>query len=113
MFDKNKDLLPIGSVVILKGASLRLMIIGLLPLLEDNKSYYDYCGCIYPEGLTDFKSVAFFNRESIERVFSLGGFDEAANSHMKLLREREKEIISSSEFVKKPIDDVNNVKPKE
>ena len=113
MFDKNKDLLPVGSVVILKGASLRLMIIGLLPLLEDNKSYYDYCGCIYPEGLIDFKTMAFFNRESIERVYSLGGYDEATNNHMKILRQREKEILSNSNYVKKKIDDINNVMSKE
>lgn len=106
MFDKNKDLLPVGSVVILKGAKLRLMIIGLLPLLEDKESYYDYCGCIYPEGFIDFKTLAFFNRESIDRVYSLGGYDEATNNYMKVVREREKEVLSNPKFKKKKIDDI-------
>ena len=113
MFDKNKDLLPVGSVVLLKGANLRLMIIGLFPLLEDKTSYYDYAGCVYPEGLIDMKTMAFFNRENIERVYSLGAYDDGVNEFLKIMKEREKEIINNPNLKKKEIGTINVEENKE
>ena len=45
-----KDLLPIGSVVALEGATRKLMIIGLLVQDEQTKTMYDYIGEPFPEG---------------------------------------------------------------
>ena len=43
--------LPIGTVVLLKGGSKRVMITGFCSV-DGNESdvIYDYNGCVYPEG---------------------------------------------------------------
>ena len=45
-----KKYLPIGSVVVLKNANIRLMIYGRLQKAEDSDSVRDYIGCLYTEG---------------------------------------------------------------
>ena len=55
----NDKLLPIGSVVLLKEAKKRLMIIGYYPTIiseEGNTTTYDYSGCLFPEGIIDSES---------------------------------------------------------
>ena len=43
--------LPIGTVVMLKGGSKRVMIAGFCAMAEEaGDKVYDYSGCIYPEG---------------------------------------------------------------
>ena len=109
MFDKNKDILPVGSVVLLKNGNLRIMIIGLFPLVEDKHSYYDYCGVLYPEGLMSLNTLGFFNRESISKVFSIGLFDDGVNNFMNYIKEREEEIINNPEYKKKENDDLEDI----
>ena len=50
-----KDLLPIGSVVLLKGGEKRLMICGRVVCREDGEQIYDYAGCYYPEATMQLK----------------------------------------------------------
>ena len=46
-----KELLPIGSVVLLRDAMKKLMIIGIKPVKADEPDkMYDYIGVLYPEG---------------------------------------------------------------
>ena len=45
-----KDLLPLGSVVLLKGGSKRLMIIGRIQSRAGSNEIYDYSGCFSPRG---------------------------------------------------------------
>ena len=71
-----KDLLPIGSVVLLKGGQRRLMITGRILSDASMKEIYDYVGVIYPVGNTGDENQYFFNRENIERVFFMGFQDE-------------------------------------
>lgn len=111
MFDMNKDILPVGSVVLLKKGKLRLMIVGLFPLMEDGVSYYDYCACLYPEGIVSTKTMGFFNRESIERVYSLGGFDDSANTFMNVIKEQEKQFTKSGKYKRIEIDQLDNIFP--
>nr|MCR4909192.1 DUF4176 domain-containing protein [Lachnospiraceae bacterium] len=47
-----KDLLPIGSVVLLKGGQRKLMITGRILSDEKLTEIYDYVGVIYPLGNT-------------------------------------------------------------
>ena len=44
------ELLPLGSIVILKGGFKKLIIIGRKIVQGENKEFYDYLGCLYPEG---------------------------------------------------------------
>ena len=70
MFERT---LPIGSVVLLKNASKRLMIIGYCKYkMGDEVTIYDYAGCAYPEGFIGPEATALFNHDQIERIYALG-----------------------------------------
>ncbi len=72
MYDYNR-VLPIGSVVLLKGANKRLMILGYRrSSANDTSRIYDYCGCTYPEGFTNPQQTAIFDHDMIDRVIFLG-----------------------------------------
>lgn len=70
--------LPLGTVVLLKGAEKRLMITGFctMPTDDEKGTLYDYCGCMYPEGIISTNQTALFNHEQIEKVFFVGYSDE-------------------------------------
>lgn len=67
-----KDMLPIGSVVLLKGGEKRIMICGRIQAKKGDSKVYDYSACYYPEGILDPTSMFFFNRDAIEKVFFVG-----------------------------------------
>lgn len=68
-----KNLLPIGSVVLLKEGSKKLMIIGIKPVKEDEPNkIYDYIGVIYPEGFLGNQYNFLFNHEDINDVVFTG-----------------------------------------
>lgn len=70
------DFLPIGSVVLLKGAEKRLMIIGRFQVEVETGQVYDYSGCLYPEGVINPKDLFLFQSDDIERVYFVGMQDE-------------------------------------
>ena len=67
-----KNLLPIGSVVLLRGGEKRLMISGRIQTKEGEDVIYDYSGVLYPEGMIGSDNMYFFNRDAIDRVFFIG-----------------------------------------
>lgn len=65
--------LPVGTVVMLKDAYKRMMIMGYQQSqTEDLKKVYDYIGCIYPEGFIKVQEMRLFDHEDIEIVFEMG-----------------------------------------
>ena len=85
--------LPLGTVVLLKGAKKRLMITGFCSFDEEKKDkMYDYTGCLYPEGIITSKQMALFDHSQIEKIFYLG------------LRDNEEK-----EFKKKLVTELNNI----
>ncbi len=78
MNNVGEKFLPLGSVVMLKGASKRLMITGFCTMAADDESgvMYDYSGCMYPEGVISSDRTAVFNHNQIEKVYHLGLVDE-------------------------------------
>ncbi len=76
-----KDLLPIGSVVLLKGGEKRVMIVGRIQTKAGDDKIYDYCAIYFPEGLVSSDSVFFFNRDAIEIVYFIGLQDEEELSY--------------------------------
>ena len=65
--------LPLGTIVKLKNGKKCLMITGFC--LYDNDHghvLYDYCGCMYPEGMLSNKENNLFNHSDIEKVINLG-----------------------------------------
>lgn len=70
MFDR---VLPIGSIVLLKGGKRRVMVIGYCKYKDDDRvTIYDYAGCLYPQGFMSPEKTVLFNHEQIERIYSLG-----------------------------------------
>lgn len=67
-----KTLLPIGSVVLLKGGQKRLMICGRIQTDVATGIKYDYSACYYPEGILNSKELFMFNNDNIQRLFFVG-----------------------------------------
>ena len=67
-----KNLLPIGSVVLLKGGDKRIMICGRIQTRAGESKIYDYSACYYPEGIMSSDNMFFFDRDAIEHVFFIG-----------------------------------------
>lgn len=69
--------LPIGTVVLLKGGSKRVMIIGFCAMAKEKEGrVFDYCGCIFPEGLMASNQTCMFDHSQIEKIFYKGLVDE-------------------------------------
>ena len=75
MIDFN-ELLPIGSVVLLKNATKRLMIFGVGQTDKTDDVDYDYIGVMYPEGNMGDGTQYLFNHSDIDRV-DFRGLDDA------------------------------------
>lgn len=71
-----KELLPIGSVVLLKGGEKRLMIFGIKQTEQETQEDHDYIGVLYPEGNIGPNGQFFFNHEDIVEVFFKGYADQ-------------------------------------
>ena len=70
MFD---ELLPIGSVVLLKEGRKKLMIIGIKPVTdEEPEKVYDYIGVLFPEGYLNNEYNFLFNHEDINDIVFWG-----------------------------------------
>lgn len=75
-------LLPVGSVVKLKEAEKRLVVIGILQRNGDGE-IYDYLGCPYPEGFVDSDAMFLFNHQDLADVSYLGYDDIERQAFIK------------------------------
>lgn len=79
--------LPIGTVVMLNGGTKRLMITGFCMYDKGNRNkLYDYCGCLYPEGMVSSDQTALFDHEQISKVYYIGLQDEEEKKFMVQLK---------------------------
>ena len=70
-------LLPIGTVVLLKNSTKRVMITGVAQVSsEDNSDVYDYIGVLYPEGYMSPDKNYLFNRDQIDKLYFIGYQDD-------------------------------------
>jgi len=73
----NSQLFPIGSIVILKEGTKKLMIFGRKQQVEtDEVRKFDYMGCPYPEGYMNPDFTYLFNHDDIQEVVSTGYEDQ-------------------------------------
>lgn len=80
--------LPVGSIVLLNGATKRLMITGFCTIDgENSETMYDYCGCLYPEGMISSDETALFNHDQIAQVYHVGYSDEEEVAFKEKLNE--------------------------
>ena len=85
---KLEKYLPAGTVVKLKGGIKRVMITGFGVSGHNNpKEIWDYCGCIYPEGIISSDEMLLFDHEQITEVFCMGLIDEEQQEFNKKLVE--------------------------
>ena len=82
-----KEYLPIGSVVLLKNAKKKLMITGFYVKPNNSAVYYDYLGCLFPEGIMSENENYLFNNEQIEKVCHEGLNDKEEKAFKKRLYE--------------------------
>ena len=73
--------LPIGSVVLLKGANKRLMIYGRKQLDPATDIEYDYGACLFPEGNIEADKSFLFNAEEIDRLYFIGYQDKEEDDY--------------------------------
>lgn len=68
-----EQVLPVGTVVMLKGGMKKLMIMGYQQSATESLiKVYDYIGCEYPEGFIDTEDLVLFDHSDIEHIFALG-----------------------------------------
>ncbi len=83
-----KSMLPIGSVVLLKGGQKRLMICGRVQTDVATGITYDYSGCYYPDGIINSKELFMFNNGNIQKLFFIGFQDGEEIAFRKFLDEQ-------------------------
>ena len=66
-----KRFYPIGTIVNLKDFDLEVMIIGY-SMINSKGVKYDYCGCIYPLGISSKKDYLFFDKRNITKIIKVG-----------------------------------------
>lgn len=97
-----KDLLPLGSVVLLKGGNKRIMICGRIQTKAGEDIVYDYSACYYPEGIISADNMFFFNRDAIEKVYFIGFQDqEELNFHEDVLDQLGELTVKDGQIVTK------------
>ena len=90
--------LPIGTVVLLKGANKRLMIVGFCTAEENNKEkVWDYNACLYPEGVLKSNQSVMFNHDQIEKIYHLGLIDVEEELFKKELNKALNKMNNSEE----------------
>lgn len=94
-------LLPIGSVVLLKNSTKRVMIIGVCQVneSEEGKTVYDYAGCVFPEGYLRPELNYLFNGDQIDKLFAIGFQD----SEQLAFKEKADELIRKVRSGEEPV----------
>lgn len=100
-----KKILPLGSVVLLNGGTKKVMIIGYcMRTPEKPNKLYDYCGCIFPEGVLRSDVTCVFNHNQIKEVCFSGFQNDESNKFIDRVvalttqeEEKEKQEVTQSE----------------
>ena len=80
--------LPVGTVVMLKGGTKRIMITGycMLDKKGDNTKMYDYAGCLFPEGMASSEQTGLFDHSQIEKIYYMGLQDEEQKKFIETIK---------------------------
>ena len=94
------NLLPLGTVVLLKNGKKKVMITGYYCMGQESEGkVFDYSGCMYPEGVINSEKTLMFNHENIDKVFYVGYTDsesEEFSEHLKEIRKAIDENLKES-----------------
>lgn len=75
-------LLPIGSVVLLKESTRRLLIVGQCVSRDENSRIFDYTAVLFPDGFSKPDKMYMFDREQIDKVYYVGYMDEKSKDFL-------------------------------
>ena len=89
-----KALLPIGTVVLLKESTKRVMIYGRLQREVNGNRVWDYIACLFPEGNVNADHSFLFDNEQIESVFFVGCQDEEEMRFQQYLQDTIQQLKS-------------------
>ena len=79
----DKNILPLGSVVLLNGGTKKVMIIGYcMKTPEKPNKIFDYCGCVFPEGVLRSDVTCVFDHEQIKEVCFSGYKNDESNKFL-------------------------------
>lgn len=78
------ELLPIGSVVKLKGYLCPIMVIGYGPIYSAQE-YYEYLGVNHPIGFSINAKPVMFDSSAVDKILFNGYTDEKARSGYQAL----------------------------
>lgn len=93
------DYLPIGSVVLLEDGEKKLMITGFCTIPEESPDeVYDYCGCLFPEGVVSSDEIYVFDHDQIQDVLFVGYENEEQKEFKKDLIDNINEMYSDEEI---------------
>lgn len=86
---ETKDILPIGSVVMLTGGVRKIMVTGIEAIREtEPDKVYDYIGVLYPEGYLSNGFQVLFDHVDIDEVYFVGYSDSLRDQYLELLGEK-------------------------
>ncbi len=78
-----KEYLPLGSIVLLNNGEKKLMITGFSVSTPDYPDHlFDYCGCMYPEGIIRSDTICVFNHSEIKKVLFKGYLDQDEKEYL-------------------------------
>lgn len=89
-----KELLPIGSVILLKEGKKKVMIIGVKQMDSETSVEYDYLTVLYPEGFIANAGMFFCNHDAIDEIYHMGYRNE---EHDRFRAELEKFYLNKDE----------------
>lgn len=105
--------LPIGSVVMLTGGRKELLITGYcMETPQKPGKVFDYCGCMYPEGVIRSDITCVFDHSQIEKVLFLGYMNEKSHLFLDMLNKRA-EAKNNEQKVENTPTDTRILMPKE
>lgn len=102
MKELKEKFLPIGTVVLLKNATKRIMITGFCGIQRNAnvRKTFDYCGCIYPEGYLSPESILLFDHDQIDKIYHVG---LANDDEEREFKKKLKNVLESMEKFNKEI----------
>lgn len=95
------EYLPIGSVVLLKGAIRKAMIIGIIQSTKETDGQvkeHDYIAVMFPEGFLNTETMFMFNHDQINDVIYRGYENPERKEFLEKLK---KNIALAKEIIKK------------
>lgn len=93
MNEVGEKYLPLGTVVLLQGATKRVMITGFASVSPDTgERVFDYSGCVFPEGFYSYNEVCVFDHSQIQEVFFKGLEDEEEKAFKVELKKKVEEL---------------------